>query len=87
MIEALLRNRANKLQAYFVNICVDAHGEIGSTTFLRCLACHHIVTANKILLDGKCWCSAKRFKETNLTIAEELYWIGRAIIWKTLKKS
>lgn len=82
MIEALFRKRANRLQAKCVALCREAHGAIGETTFVRCLSCHHIVTANKIELNGQCWCGNKTYKETNLTIAEEIKWIGRAIIWK-----
>jgi hypothetical protein len=87
MINALFRKKANTLQQWCVDLCVERYKCIGTTIFLRCLSCHKIVTAEKITQDGRCWCNGRRFKETNLTILEEMYWIGRAIIWKIRKKS
>lgn len=87
MIDALLRNKANAIQVWCVNLWEQAYGSIGSAMFLRCLTCYKIVPPKKILKDGKCACGGRRVKETNLSFAEELYWIGRAIIWKMFKKS
>ena len=86
MINALFRKKANKVQQWCVRLCEERYGVIGATIFFRCYGCHKIVTAEKIKTNGQCWCSSRKFKETNLTLSEELYWIGRAFIWKIRKK-
>lgn len=82
MIDVDFRHKANAIQAKCVTVCQEAFGVIGATTFFRCLSCNKLVTANRLVEAGRCWCSGRRYKETNLTVVEELYWVGRAFIWK-----
>ena len=81
------RKRPNWLQAKCVELCIERFGIIGTTTFLRCMSCHKIVTADRILQYGDCACGNRTYRETNLTLKEEIYWVGRALVWKILKRS
>jgi len=82
MIEVEFREKANWLQRKCVLLCIEAFGIIGNTTFFRCLTCHKIVTADRLLKDGRCWCGGRRYKETNMTLLEEIKFVGRALLWK-----
>jgi hypothetical protein len=87
MINALFRKKATWLQSKCVELCIERFGIIGDTIFFRCLSCNQIVTAEQILEKGMCWCKGRRYKETNLTLREEFYWVGRSLLWKIFKKS
>lgn len=87
MVNVPWRKKANWLQEKCANLCIERFGIIGDLIFLRCLNCNQIVPADQILQHGQCFCGGKRYKDTNLSFREEIYWVGRALLWKILKKS
>lgn len=79
MAEIDLSAHPNKLQKWVMDKCRTVYGDIGNITFLRCRSCKSIVTANRILAGGTCKCGHRQFNPTNLSILEELYYVGRAL--------
>lgn len=86
MIEAIIKKKPNWLQQYCTNLCIERFGIIEDIIFLRCMACNQIVPADDIIQRGQCNCGGKRYKNTNLTLKEEIYWVGRALLWKIRQK-
>ena len=79
MSEIDLSPKATKLQKWILNKCEETYGSIGNIVFLRCRSCKKIVTANKVKDNGQCKCGHRHFNPTNLSLFEELYYVGRAL--------